>query len=73
MNPRIFTHLINPLSHLMQDSYFKPEIEAVLGFFWPLPQSEDITELRTFVRARVNYIMSRQAVSHRSMIVSERL
>ncbi|KAM5540152.1 hypothetical protein V8D89_006292 [Ganoderma adspersum] len=54
-------HRINPLSHLEQDSYFKPELEAILSLFWSLPTPENITNLKPFVRARVNYVMKRQA------------
>ncbi len=48
----------------MQDFYLKPELEAMLRLFWPLPTSEDITDLKPFVQARVNYVMKRQAVSY---------
>ncbi|PIL34375.1 hypothetical protein GSI_03150 [Ganoderma sinense ZZ0214-1] len=52
---------INPLSHHIEDFYFKPEFEAMFRFFWPLPVVEDITELRPLLRTRVNYVMTRQA------------
>ena len=53
---------VNPLTHLRQDFYFKPELEAMLDLFWPLPAPEDIAALKPLVRARVNYILMRQTV-----------
>ncbi|KAI1782842.1 hypothetical protein LXA43DRAFT_1187368 [Ganoderma leucocontextum] len=68
LDPHRSFHRINPLSHLTQGFYFKPELETVLRLFWPLPEPEDITELKSFVRARVNYVMKRQA--HASLILA---
>ena len=62
-NPAASKDRINPLTHLMQDTYFKPELGAVLHFFWPLTEHGSITDLRPLVRTRVNYVMKRQAVS----------
>ena len=62
-NPAASTDRVNPLTHLIQDTYFKPELEALLRFFWPLTQHGGITDLRSLVRTRVNYVMKRQAVS----------
>ena len=47
----------------MEGFYFKLELEAMLRFFWPIPAAEDIAALRPFVRTRVNYVITRQAVS----------
>ena len=58
---------INPLSHLMQDFYFKPELEAMLRLFWPPPMAKDIAALRPRVRARINYVTTRRAVSEPSL------
>ena len=55
---------VSPLTHLRQDFYFKPELEAMLDLFWPLPAPEDIAALKPLVRARVNYIIMRQTVCH---------
>ena len=52
-----------PLSHIIQDSYFKPELEAILNLFWPLPTPEGMTELQPLIKDRVAYVMERQAVS----------
>ena len=52
-----------PLSHIIQDSYFKPELEAILNLFWPLPTPEGIAELLPFIKDRVAYVAERQAVS----------
>ncbi|KAM5540086.1 hypothetical protein V8D89_006226 [Ganoderma adspersum] len=52
---------VNPLTHDIEDFYFKPELEAMFRLFWPLPAAEDIAALRPLVRTRVNYVMTRQA------------
>ena len=52
----------NPLTHHTEDFYFKPELEAMFRFFWPRPAAKDITELRSLLRTRINYVMTRQAV-----------
>ena len=59
---------INPLSHHMDDFYFKPELEAMLGLFWPLPAAEMVAALRPLVRARVNYLITRQGVSQHRLL-----
>ncbi|PIL34453.1 hypothetical protein GSI_03229 [Ganoderma sinense ZZ0214-1] len=42
-----YFHRINPLSHLMQDFYLKSDLEAVLRLFWPLPEPEDVMDLKS--------------------------
>ena len=64
LEPNTSVHRVNPLSHLVHDSYFKPELEAILHLFLPLPDRSAIPELKTLVRRRVNYVMKRQTVSH---------
>ncbi|KAI1789116.1 hypothetical protein LXA43DRAFT_1183460 [Ganoderma leucocontextum] len=51
---------INPLYHLKEDFYFKPELEAMLRLLWPLPAPEDIAELNQLMKTRANYVMMRQ-------------
>ena len=64
LEPDTSVHRVNPLSHLVHDSYFKPEFEAILRLFWPLPDRTTTMGLKTLVRGRINYVMKRQAVSH---------
>ncbi|PIL34378.1 hypothetical protein GSI_03153 [Ganoderma sinense ZZ0214-1] len=52
---------INPLYHLQEDFYFKPELEAMLRLLWPVPASKsDVSELKELTRIRANYVMMRQ-------------
>ncbi|PIL34387.1 hypothetical protein GSI_03162 [Ganoderma sinense ZZ0214-1] len=60
-DPTKSIHRVIPLSHIMQDFYFKPELEAILGLFWPLPMPGDMDELKSLIRERVTYVAGRQA------------
>lgn len=54
---------VNPQTHLKQDSYFKPELKGLLGFFWPKRLTAgDLTTLRTAFLDRAEQVVRRQMV-----------
>lgn len=54
---------VNPQTHLKQDSYFQPELKALLDFFWPKRLTiEDLTTLRTAFLDRAEQVVRRQIV-----------
>ncbi|KAM5540087.1 hypothetical protein V8D89_006227 [Ganoderma adspersum] len=52
---------VNPVTHIEQDSYYGPELQALTAFFWPnLPAVEELTELKTAFLDRAEYVLTRQ-------------
>ncbi|KAI1789117.1 hypothetical protein LXA43DRAFT_1022584 [Ganoderma leucocontextum] len=52
---------VNPQTHIMQDSYYKPELQALLDFFWPhLLTAGDLTKLRAAFLDRAEHVVRRQ-------------
>lgn len=53
------------MTHIPQDSYYGPELEALIAFFWPnLPAVEELTELKMAFLDRAEYVLTRQMVNN---------
>ena len=58
---------VNPQSHIKQDFYYKPELQALLDFFWPdMLTDTDLDKLRTAFLDRAEDVVRRQQVNQLS-------
>ena len=53
---------VHPARNIMEDSYLRHEIEAVVSWLWPIPSAKSIEEAKPLFLQRIEHLMQKQIV-----------